>query len=98
MQEYALLALKKFGKSAFPPIEKAIADETVPLLRRQTLILFLAALPSGEGQKLLLRSLDSAPPRLRKLILQLMLTQGIVWIHKDRKRILRKTLQQDITL
>ena len=96
LREYALIALKKFGKSAFPPIEKNLEDETVPLLRRQTLILFLAALPSGEGQKLLLRALDSPPPTLRKLILQLMLTQGVVWIHKDRKRILKKTLQHDI--
>ncbi len=96
LQEYALVALKKFGKSAFPPIEKAIEDDSIPRLRRQTLILFLAALPSGEGQKLLLRTLENAPPVLRKLILQLMLTQGVVWIHKDRKRILKKTLHQDM--
>ncbi len=95
-QEAALTALKMYGKSAFPPIEKMIISPQAPELRRKTLILFLGALSSGEGKQILIRSLAIENQKLRKTIIQNIIDSGIVWIHQDKKEILRHSLKQDI--
>ena len=60
------------------------------------MVLFLGAISSGEGKKLLLRALDVPNQELRKTILQLLISEGICWVHPERKRLLRKMIEEDV--
>ena len=96
LQECALRALHDFGKAAFPPIEKMIMRSETPILRRKQLILFLGALPSGEGKQILLRALAIENQKLKKAVIQNILDSDIVWIHPDKKVILKTGLKKDL--
>ena len=96
LQETALLALTRYEKSAFPPIEKMITNPEIPTLRRKQLVLFLGSLPSGEGKQILLRSLKIDHQKLRKTIAQTILDSAIQWTHPDKETILKQCLQKDI--
>ncbi len=96
LQEEALTALHHYGKAAFPPLEKILTSPQTSTALRKTLILFLGALPSGEGKQLLLRTLGIDNPKLKKTIVQNILDAGIVWIRRDKKEFLRKCIKHDI--
>ena len=96
LQEEALNTLKAFGKRAFPPLEKMLTDEHVPLLRRKQLILFLGFLPSGEGKQILIRALADASAELRMLMIQTLLDAGIFWMTRGRKTLLKKQIDKDL--
>ena len=89
-----LETLNQYGKLAFPSMEKMILSETVPLDRQKELILFLGRLPSGEGKQILLRCLFGASRLLRPAITESLSDSEIVWVHKDRKKVLNKAIQQ----
>ena len=96
LQEVALQALQAFGTAAFPPIEKAIMRPQTNALRRKLLVLFLGALPSGEGKQILLRALTVENQKLKKAIAQNILDSGIVWTTSDKGIILRQCIQNDV--
>ena len=96
LQEYALNALKMYGKAAFPPIERLIVREQTPMTLRKQMILFLGTLSSGEGKQILLRSLTIENQKLRKTIIQNILDSGIVWIQSEKRNILKACLKKDI--
>lgn len=96
IQEAALTALHMYGKAAFPPLEKMLTSAQTPVLRRKVLILFLGALPSGEGKQILMRALTIENQKLKKTIVQNILDSGIVWIHRDEKDFLRRCVKRDI--
>lgn len=96
LQEEALYALKCYGKAVFPPIEKMILNPKVPLLRRKILVLFLETLPSGEGKKILIRSLIVDNQHLKRVIIQSIFNSQIIWVHRDKKNLLHRCFQQDI--
>jgi len=92
-----LETLIQYGKQAFPSIEKMILSESVPLDRQKELILFLGRLPSGEGKQILLRSLFGASRLLRRAIIESLGDSEIVWVHEDRKKVLRKAIQKTVS-
>lgn len=94
-QEEALIALKKFGKQAFPSIERILNNPNTPLLKQKILVLFLTRLSSGEGKQILLRSLQSSSQKLRKLIIQGMIDSGIFWVHPQKGKLLSGVLRKD---
>ncbi len=94
-QEEALVALKQFGKQAFPSIERILNNSNTPLLKQKILVLFLTRLPSGEGKQILLRSLQSSSQKLRKLIIQGMIDSGIFWVHPQKGKLLSDVLRKD---
>ncbi len=96
LQEAALTALEMYGKAAFPPLEKMLTNPQTPMSRRKILILFLGALSSGEGKQILIRALTVENQKLRKTIIQNIIDSGIVWIHRDKKDILRHCLKKDM--
>ncbi|MGN1063529.1 MAG: hypothetical protein ACI4QM_04335 [Alphaproteobacteria bacterium] len=96
LQETALVALERYGKQAFPPLEKMLHNPLVPAMRQKTLILFLNRLPSGEGKQILLRAVTADNQKLRKSVIQGLLESGIVWIHKNKKALLTKALNKDV--
>ena len=57
-QEYALIAIDRYGKRAFPPLEKMLHNPDVPRVRQKVLILFLNSLNSGEGKQIHIRALN----------------------------------------
>ena len=95
-QDHVLEALDGYGKTALPSIEKMILNELAPLERRKVLIGFLGRLPSGEGKQILLRCLFNATRMLRSTIIETLSDADIVWVHRDRKRILKKGILQDV--
>lgn len=97
LKESALTALKSYGKGAFPMLEKMLNRPDIPAKRQHTLVLFLGALNSGEGKQILLRSLTIPNQKLRKAILTTLLNNGIVWIQNNRKKLLKTSIQKDIT-
>ena len=96
VQEAALTALHLYGKAAFPPLEKMLLSPQTPVLRRKIMILFLGALPSGEGKQILMRSLTIENQKLKKTIVQNILDSGIVWIHQEEKKFLCDCIKRDI--
>ena len=96
LRENALVALKGYGISAFPAIERMINNPETPAVRLKTLILFLTMLPSGEGKQVLLRSLQIGNQKLRKTIIQGMIDSGIFWIHKNKYSLLLNGIQKDV--
>ncbi len=95
-QEVALEALKKYGKQAFPPIEKMLTNPYVPMERRKKLVLFLQNLPSVEGKQILLRNINMPEQKLRKDILRAILNSKIIWVSWRRRKILKQALFRDI--
>ncbi len=85
--------LDRYGKVAFPAFEKALTNEDVPLDRRREIVLFLGRLSSGEGVQILLRSLFVVNRILRPYIIDALTDSGIVWVHQDRKKLLRRAIQ-----
>ena len=96
LQETALVALERYGKSAFPPLEKMLHNPLIPAYRQKVLILFLDRLPSGEGKQILLRAMAASNQKLRKSVIDALINSGIVWIHKSKKSWLNKALQKDL--
>lgn len=94
-QEAALTALKQYGKSAFAPIEKMMMSHDAPLLRRKLLVLYLGALPSGEGKQILMRATDIDHLKLKKIILMNLVDSGLKWT-RTHKEALRKSLKKDL--
>lgn len=95
-QESALEALKKYGKQAFPPIEKMLTNPYTPLERRKKLVLFLQALDSVDGKQILLRNINIVDQKLRKDILKAILDSKIVWVSRRRRKILKQSILTDI--
>lgn len=95
-QEVSLRALKNYGKLALPPIEKMIGNVHVPMARRKKLISFLGCLSSGEGKQILLRQLQITDLKLRKEILQAVIDSHIVWVYRQRTKILIPAIFEDI--
>ncbi len=95
-QDYALQALKLYGKKAFPPIEKLLQNKKVSLIKKRKLILFLGALKSGEGKQILIRNLNSDDLFLRKNIMETLFLNRVVWMHKDKQKILMCSLLKDV--
>ena len=87
-----LETLNQYGKLAFPTIEKMILSDSIPMERQKELILFLGRLPSGEGKQLLLRVLFTANRLLKASVIESLTDASIVWVHKDRQRILKKAI------
>ncbi len=96
-RDSVLETLNQYGKLAFPSIEKMIISETAPLDRQKELILFLGRLPSGEGKQILLRCLFDANRLLKPAIIESLSDSEIVWVHKDRKKVLRKAIKQAVS-
>ncbi|MBR4926969.1 MAG: HEAT repeat domain-containing protein [Alphaproteobacteria bacterium] len=96
LQETALVALEKYGKQAFPPLEKMLHSSTVPLTRQRLLISFLKQLPSGEGKQILLRAVTADNQKMRKSTMLALINSGIVWIHKSKKALLSAGLNKDL--
>ncbi len=96
-QEEALTALKQYGKSAFAPIEKMMMNASAPLLRRKLLVLYLGALPSGEGKQILMRATDIDNLKLKKIILMNLLDSGLIWTKEHKETFLRKSLKKDLS-
>ncbi|MBQ4472383.1 MAG: hypothetical protein II942_03995 [Alphaproteobacteria bacterium] len=96
-RDHVLETLDGYGKIAFPAIEKMILNDFAPLDRRKVLIGFLGRLPSGEGKQILLRCLFSANRTLRPTIIETLMDAAIVWVHRDRKRVLARGMMQDVT-
>lgn len=96
LQEDALMALKQYGKAALPPLEKMLMRSETPILRRKLLIHYLGLLPSGEGKLILMRALCLENQKLKKTIIQNIISSGTVWIHSDKKVFLRRSLKQDV--
>ena len=95
-QEAAMEALKKYGKQAFPPIEKMLTNPYVPLERRKKLVLFLQTQDSGEGKQILLRNINISEQKLRKSILKAILDSKIIWIAHRRRKVLKQNILKDI--
>ena len=96
LQENALVALEKYGKRAFPPLEKMLHSSSVPLARQRLLIAFLKQLPSGEGKQILLRAVTADNQKLRKSTILALINSGIIWIHKSKKALLSAGLNKDL--
>lgn len=96
LQETALVALEKYGKQAFPPLEKMLHSSSIPATRQKTLVLFLDHLSSGEGKQILLRAMTADNQKLRKSVIGALINSGIVWIHRNKKSLLTKALQKDL--
>lgn len=95
-QEYALIALERYGKRAFPPLEKMLHNPLVPRVRQKVLILFLNSLGSGEGKQILIRALNIPDQKLRRIVMTSLIHSGIIWIHADKKAMLIAGLNKDI--
>lgn len=95
-QEYALMAIDRYGKRAFPPLEKMLHNPDAPRVRQKVLILFLNSLGSGEGKQILIRALNVADQKLRRIVMTALINSGIVWIHADKKALLLAGLNKDI--
>ncbi len=95
-QEEALQALLMYGKIVFPPLEKMLSNQKVPLSRRKNLISFLGLLPSGEGKQVLLRNLYLPDIKMRKEIFKAVLNSKITWISKSRKKLLTDGIKKDV--
>lgn len=96
LQETALLALKNYGKRAFPPLEKMLYRTDIPDIRKQTLILFLGELGSGEGKQILIRALDIPNQKLRRTVMQTLIDSNIIWVQRAKQRILKKQIGKDV--
>ena len=96
LQETALIALERYGKKAFPPLEKMLHSSNVSMIRQKILVSFLDRLSSGEGKQILLRAMAADNPKLRKNVMYALINSGIVWIHKNKKVWLNKALQKDL--
>lgn len=95
-QEYALIAIDRYGKRAFPPLEKMLHNPDVPRVRQKVLILFLNSLNSGEGKQILIRALNVPDQKLRRIVMNCLINSGIIWIHADKKALLLAGLNKDI--
>lgn len=96
LQETALIALERYGKRAFPLLEKMLQNPITPAIRQKILILFLNASQSGEGKQILIRSMSVDNQKLRKAVMGCLIGSYIVWIHKSKKRYLKTALKKDI--
>ena len=96
-RDQVLETLNQYGKQAFPAIEKMILSESAPLDRKKELILFLGRIPSGEGKQILLRALFNANRLLHSAIIESLDDSEIIWVHKDRKRTLKKSIHTAVT-
>ena len=96
-RDHVLETLNEYGKQAFPAIEKMILSDSVPIDRKKELILFLGRLPSGEGKQILLRTLFSVNRILRLSVIESLEDAEIVWVHQDRKRVLKRAIQSAVT-
>lgn len=97
LQEDALVALRAYGKHAFPPLEKMLHSTQTPALRQKILILFLNALGSGEGKQILIRAMSMENQKLRKVVIHSLIDSSIVWIHKSKKALLMAGINKDIS-
>lgn len=95
LSEAALIALNRYGKRAFPPIEKVLHQPQGNALLQKRLILFLSMLKSGEGKQILIRALHSPRLELRRDILKALIDARIVWVQKDKKTVLTRELTRD---
>lgn len=96
LSDIALTALEKYGKRAFPPIEKILHQSSGNALLQKRLILFLSMIKSGEGKQILIRALNSPIPELRRDVLKALSDTGIVWVQKDKKMHLIKAFKNDV--
>ena len=92
-RDHVLETLNEYGKQAFPAIEKMLLSDSAPIDRQKELILFLGRLPSGEGKQILLRTLFGVKRILRLSIIESLEDAEIVWVHQDRKKVLKKAIR-----
>ena len=95
LHENALVALKNFGITAYPLIERTLHNTETSAYRQKVLILFLTMQDNIESKQILLRALKMGNQKLRKAIIRGMIETGIFWIHKDKYQLLKEGIQSN---